>query len=29
MEETVLALLTMYGLDTGIRTERFFDLSKM
>jgi isopropylmalate/homocitrate/citramalate synthase len=28
MEETVLALLTMYGLDTGIRTERFFDLSK-
>jgi isopropylmalate/homocitrate/citramalate synthase len=28
MEETVLALLTMYGLDTGIRTERFFELSK-
>lgn len=28
MEETVLALLTMYGLDTGIRTERFYDLSK-
>jgi isopropylmalate/homocitrate/citramalate synthase len=29
MEETVLALLTMYGLDTGIQTQRFFDLSKM
>jgi isopropylmalate/homocitrate/citramalate synthase len=29
MEETVLALLTMYGIDTGIRTERFFELSKM
>ena len=29
MEETVLALLTMYGLDSGIRTERFFDLSKL
>ena len=29
MEETVLALLTMYGMDTGIRTERFFDISKM
>ena len=29
MEETVLALLTMYGLDIGIRTERFFDLSKL
>lgn len=29
MEETVLALLTMYGVDTGIRTERFFDLSKL
>ena len=29
MEETVLALLTMYGLDTGIRTERFFELSKL
>jgi isopropylmalate/homocitrate/citramalate synthase len=29
MEETLLALLTMYGLDTGVRTERFFDLSKM
>jgi isopropylmalate/homocitrate/citramalate synthase len=29
MEETVLALLTMYGLDSGIRTERFFDLSRL
>ena len=29
MEETVLALLTMYGMDTGIDTERFFDISKM
>jgi isopropylmalate/homocitrate/citramalate synthase len=29
MEETVLALLTMYGIDTGIRTERFFDLSRL
>ena len=29
MEETVLALLTMYGIDTGIRTERFFELSKL
>jgi isopropylmalate/homocitrate/citramalate synthase len=29
MEETVLALLTMYGLDTGIRTERFFAISKL
>ncbi len=29
MEETVLALLTMYGLDAGIRTERFFDVSKL
>jgi isopropylmalate/homocitrate/citramalate synthase len=28
MEETVLALLTMYGIDAGIRTERFFELSK-
>ena len=28
MEETVLALLTMYGIDTGIRTERFFELSR-
>jgi isopropylmalate/homocitrate/citramalate synthase len=29
MEETVLALLTMYGMDTGIKTERFFGISKM
>lgn len=29
MEETVLALLTMYGLDTGILTDRFFDISKL
>lgn len=29
MEETVLALLTMYGLDTGIRTDRFFELSRL
>lgn len=29
MEETVLALLTMYGVETGIRTERFFELSKL
>jgi len=27
MEETILALLTMYGIDTGLRTERFFDLA--
>ena len=29
MEETILALLTMYGMDTGIKTERFFDISKL
>jgi isopropylmalate/homocitrate/citramalate synthase len=29
MEETVLALLTMYGVDTGIKTERFFELSRL
>jgi isopropylmalate/homocitrate/citramalate synthase len=29
MEETVLALLTMYGVDTGIRTERFVDISRL
>lgn len=29
MEETILALLTMYGLDSGIRTERFTDLSRL
>ena len=28
MEETVLALLTMYGLDTGVKTERFFDMAR-
>jgi isopropylmalate/homocitrate/citramalate synthase len=29
MEETVLALMTMYGVDLGIRTERFFEISKL
>jgi isopropylmalate/homocitrate/citramalate synthase len=29
MEETVLSLLTMYGMDSGIHTERFFELSKL
>ncbi|MFH1329614.1 MAG: pyruvate carboxyltransferase [Actinomycetota bacterium] len=29
MEETLLALLTMYGIDTGIRTERFVELSRL
>ncbi|MGH8875173.1 MAG: LeuA family protein, partial [Acidimicrobiia bacterium] len=29
MEETVLALLTMYGIDSGIRTERFVNLSRL
>ncbi len=29
MEETVLALLTMYGIDMGIKTERFFDIAQM
>jgi isopropylmalate/homocitrate/citramalate synthase len=28
MEETVLALLTLYGLDAGIHTERFFSMSQ-
>jgi isopropylmalate/homocitrate/citramalate synthase len=28
-EETVLALLTMYGLDLGIKTERFTDIAKL
>lgn len=28
MEDLVLALLTMYGIDIGIKTERFFALSK-
>ncbi len=29
MEETVLALLTMYGIDMGIKTERFFDIARL
>jgi isopropylmalate/homocitrate/citramalate synthase len=29
MEETILALLTMYGLDAAIETESFFQLSRM
>jgi isopropylmalate/homocitrate/citramalate synthase len=29
MEETVLALLTMYGVDTGIKTEHFYDISRL
>ncbi len=29
MEETVLTLLTMYGLDLGIQTERFTSLARM
>ena len=29
MEETVLALRTMYDVDTGIRTQGFFELSKL
>lgn len=29
MEETVLALRTMYDVDAGIKTERFFELSKL
>ena len=28
MEETLLALLTMYGVETGVRTERFLDISR-
>lgn len=28
-EETVLALLTMYGIDTGIETERFTDIARL
>lgn len=28
-EETVLALLTMYGVDTGIKTERFTDIARL
>ncbi len=29
MEETVLTLLTMYGLDLGIRTERFYEIARL
>jgi len=29
MEDVVLALLTMYGIDIGIKTEKFFELSKL
>lgn len=29
MEETVMALLTMYGIDTGIKTEKFFDIAQL
>lgn len=29
MEETVLALLTMYGIDMGIKTEHFYDISRL
>ncbi len=29
MEETVLALLTMYGVDTGINTEHFYDIAQL
>jgi len=28
-EETVLALLTMYGVDMGIKTEKFFDVARL
>ncbi len=28
-EETVLALLTMYGIDTGVKTERFYDIAHL
>lgn len=29
MEEALLALLTMYGIDTGVKTEKFFEISKL
>jgi isopropylmalate/homocitrate/citramalate synthase len=29
MEETVLALLTMYGIDVGLKYERLFELAKL
>ena len=28
-EETVLALLTMYGIDTGIKTEKFTEIARL
>lgn len=28
-EETLLALLTMYGVDTGVSTERFYDVARL
>ncbi|HEX7097605.1 MAG TPA: pyruvate carboxyltransferase [Acidimicrobiia bacterium] len=28
-EETVMALLTMYGIDVGIKTERFYEIARM
>lgn len=27
--ETLLALLTMYGVDTGVSTERFYDIGRL
>jgi len=29
MEETVLALLTMYGIDMGIKTDHFYDIARL
>jgi isopropylmalate/homocitrate/citramalate synthase len=29
MEETLMALLALYGVDTGVKTERFVDLSRL
>lgn len=29
LEDTVMALLTLYGVDTGIKTEKFYALSKL
>ncbi len=29
MEETVMALLTMYGLDMGIKTEKFYEIAQL
>lgn len=28
-EETIMALLTMYGIETGIKTERFYDIARL